>query len=423
MKFWTSKNRLLLCLVSSLSAGFLLLCYEGEKISILQNVVRASNEIDSENLAGSIHLNNSIAQIPIFEVENDKIDFGNINQGSSSSKTIKFKNAGNGHLRILSLRTHCGCTVARVLVEGHQYKLGSNIAPGLTGLMEFTIDGSVAPGEKTTSVDILTNDSQLNVENKDVYGLKKIRLRASIEKYFFFDNGENSFELGDVSSSYGAKHSLVLTSINNKPFTPGSFHINKSDNVVFNAEPIDEKKSSWKVSVTIPAGLPHGQFIREVKLDLESQEPTAPKELTFAMTCRIRGSLALEPSNGIHFYVIKQGQKVEKKLMLKCASDSTIRISNVLINQKKRVNGKPNTNNNSELSATGALVEQNTMNQASEFLSVSVEQDIKSSHQAIITIRAAETAPKGAFTRFLTFDTGIKDGPQLLEIPITGVVN
>ena len=48
---------------------------------------------------------------PVFEFENDVIDYGDIAANSDGNRTFKFKNIGKSPLIITAVKGRCGCTV------------------------------------------------------------------------------------------------------------------------------------------------------------------------------------------------------------------------------------------------------------------------------------------------------------------------
>ena len=48
---------------------------------------------------------------PVFEFENEVIDYGEIAQNSDGNRIFKFKNIGKSPLIITTIRSSCGCTI------------------------------------------------------------------------------------------------------------------------------------------------------------------------------------------------------------------------------------------------------------------------------------------------------------------------
>ncbi|REE82029.1 uncharacterized protein DUF1573 [Lutibacter oceani] len=65
---------------------------------------------------------------PVFEFENDVIDYGKIAQNADGLRVFKFKNVGKSPLVIERIQSSCGCTVPK--------KPTDPIMPGATGEIE-----------------------------------------------------------------------------------------------------------------------------------------------------------------------------------------------------------------------------------------------------------------------------------------------
>lgn len=79
-----------------------------------------------------------------------RYDFGVLPQGSTTTHTFSLKNTGNKPLKIESVETTCGCTVAT--------PTNTLIAPGEVGQIQVTFDSKGKAGEISRQVRIRTND-------------------------------------------------------------------------------------------------------------------------------------------------------------------------------------------------------------------------------------------------------------------------
>jgi hypothetical protein len=77
-------------------------------------------------------------------------DFGVLPQGSTTTHTFSVKNVGNKPLKIESVKTTCGCTVAS--------PLNSLIAPGELGQIQVTFDSKGKMGDISRQIRVETND-------------------------------------------------------------------------------------------------------------------------------------------------------------------------------------------------------------------------------------------------------------------------
>lgn len=77
-------------------------------------------------------------------------DFGVLPQGSTTTHTFSVKNAGNQPLKIESVQSTCGCTVAT--------STNSVIAPGALGEIHVTFNSAGKMGDISKQIRVDTND-------------------------------------------------------------------------------------------------------------------------------------------------------------------------------------------------------------------------------------------------------------------------
>ncbi len=82
---------------------------------------------------------------PIFQFENEIIEYGDIAQNSDGNRVFKFKNIGQGPLIIKNIKSSCGCTVPK--------KPEEPIMPGETGEIKVKYaTNRVGPFSKTITI-------------------------------------------------------------------------------------------------------------------------------------------------------------------------------------------------------------------------------------------------------------------------------
>ncbi len=82
---------------------------------------------------------------PVFEFENDVIDYGDIAANSDGNRTFKFKNIGKSPLIINTVKGSCGCTVAT--------KPEEPIMPGDSGEIKVKYaTNRIGPFSKTVTI-------------------------------------------------------------------------------------------------------------------------------------------------------------------------------------------------------------------------------------------------------------------------------
>jgi len=82
---------------------------------------------------------------PVFQFENEVIDYGEIAQNSDGNRVFKFKNIGKSPLIITSVKGSCGCTVPT--------KPEEPIMPGETGEIKVKYaTNRIGPFAKTVTI-------------------------------------------------------------------------------------------------------------------------------------------------------------------------------------------------------------------------------------------------------------------------------
>ncbi|MCF6222271.1 MAG: DUF1573 domain-containing protein [Flavobacteriaceae bacterium] len=82
---------------------------------------------------------------PIFQFENDVIDYGEIAQNSDGNRIFKFKNVGKSPIIISQVKGSCGCTVPT--------KPEEPIMPGKTGEIKVKYETNrIGPFSKTVTI-------------------------------------------------------------------------------------------------------------------------------------------------------------------------------------------------------------------------------------------------------------------------------
>jgi hypothetical protein len=86
---------------------------------------------------------------PKMVFEEERYDFGTINQGEKVSHSFKFKNEGDADLIIASARGSCGCTVPSWPKEP--------IPPGGEGVIDVVFDSNGKRGKQHKTVTVVAN--------------------------------------------------------------------------------------------------------------------------------------------------------------------------------------------------------------------------------------------------------------------------
>jgi len=91
-----------------------------------------------------------LAKAPIFEVEKETFEFGELKQGESVEHEFKFKNTGSSDLIIRKTQAACGCTAVT---------LGETvIKPGKEGSIKTKFNSAGKTGRQNKTITVTTND-------------------------------------------------------------------------------------------------------------------------------------------------------------------------------------------------------------------------------------------------------------------------
>ena len=128
---------------------------EGDKIreSAAASMVAKDGSVDNNtgNIPGT-NVNSSLAPTgpaTTIQYENDKFDFGTVDEGEVVKHVFKFKNTGNEPLLITNAKGSCGCTVPTWPKEP--------VAPGAFGEIKVEFNSKGKPGRQSKKVTVTAN--------------------------------------------------------------------------------------------------------------------------------------------------------------------------------------------------------------------------------------------------------------------------
>ena len=118
---------------------------------LLTSCVSDQNKITTELVRNPITADKNARQVlmPELEIENDIVDFGEMNQDESISVNFKLANIGDAPLLIRSVKGSCGCTVAEWPSEP--------IAPLEESIIKVTFSSEKRSGKQNKTVSLVTN--------------------------------------------------------------------------------------------------------------------------------------------------------------------------------------------------------------------------------------------------------------------------
>lgn len=149
---------LALLLIANLFGGGFKNWFKSESEKIRESAaasMSADGTVAIGNSAGNIpgtNVNSTLAPTgpaTTIEYENNKFDFGTINEGEVVKHIFKFKNTGNEPLLITNAKGSCGCTVPTWPKEP--------VAPGASAEIKVEFNSKGKPGRQSKKVTVTAN--------------------------------------------------------------------------------------------------------------------------------------------------------------------------------------------------------------------------------------------------------------------------
>ena len=218
-------------------------------------------------------------------------DFGQIVRGQVMKYRFKFKNAGNGPLRIQGVHAACGCTAVEA-DKGKIYQAGES------GFVDVTLDSSDFAGKMMKVVTVLTNEK--------ITPDRTLTVRAHVLSEFEVNPPLADF--GDVVGGEGATRIIRVSPI-------GDYAL-KLKGTEFAKEVLDvgltRDKRDWIVTVSLKPGLKPGFFKESVIVRTGSK---SLPELVIPVRGTIRGNIVAAP-NYLEFGALAFSDKVKRDISL-----------------------------------------------------------------------------------------------------------
>ncbi|MEO8211291.1 MAG: DUF1573 domain-containing protein [bacterium] len=133
-------------LIITFSLAIMSGCKNSKNPDVPENAI---NPAVIDNPASASTNNESKDNFPILQFEEERHDFGIIEQGEKISFAFKFKNVGKGDLVIRAAQASCGCTVPEYPKEP--------VKPGDSGVINVTFNSEGKEGMQEKTVTIISN--------------------------------------------------------------------------------------------------------------------------------------------------------------------------------------------------------------------------------------------------------------------------
>lgn len=197
---------------------------------------------------------------PKINVEKNQLDLGTVYNGSTKIANVVIKNTGNESLKILGIRTSCGCTKAK---EPKEF-----LKPGESDILQVGFDATGFRGPVVKYVNIDSNDPQ----NPSL----SLSLTADVREELVPESQASVMWLGNLPLGKQTQRSIVFRNISGRSITITS----SSSNSKTISLQMDKKKiapqDSIKVNVSIVPeyeGYFSGEFILHTDSPNQSRVP------------------------------------------------------------------------------------------------------------------------------------------------------
>ncbi|MEW6746862.1 MAG: DUF1573 domain-containing protein [Planctomycetota bacterium] len=130
---------------------------------------------------------------PRIEFDAYEVDFGELLAGEKKRHTYKFRNTGEGPLRVTRVRASCGCTVPRLVskageIAPNELDTGAKslvLAPGEEAELEVEFNSTGRAGKITKKIDVHSNDATRNPVVLSIKGECRSAFELNPSNFYF----------------------------------------------------------------------------------------------------------------------------------------------------------------------------------------------------------------------------------------------
>ena len=272
----------------------------------------------------------SIGHLSMVEDETGEVDFGKVKQGDKRTHVFRMVSDGEADLVISRFKSSCGCTVAKMLVQGEggemvDYLTGDPIARGkeFEVHVDLTTDGK-PQGKMETNVSLYSND---------VRGVTTVRLKAEVQTVLTVEP-EATVQFGEITAADRVEGDVRITSDSLDPFLLTVDERFVSEPLGVELEPLEPdatgRSTTWNVHITLGPGIPEGLrnypvlLVTDQEIPFPKQKPTdgGPAVYTARVYAQatVRGLVTASPGF-LTFGMVAPGQVVERSVKIECFDD------------------------------------------------------------------------------------------------------
>lgn len=251
--------------------------------------------------------------VAVIETETADFDMGTIPNDRETTSQLKVFNRGKAPLHIIDIRSSCACT------RGTIAENRATIPAGGDSFIDVTVFPERVPGffsQKTLS--ILSNDA--------MHPTIEVKVKAHIDPEF--DLIPESLDFGEIKKGETVQRTVLLRQRASYPVELGEIKYmeeegQKSPDFRFAFQKLPENewaeagKTEYRITVTLEAFLPPGEFVRRMKLGTSIKRyPWAPYEIKGV----VKAPYEVTPAYPVPAVIRENGGRLSGKVQIAAAA-------------------------------------------------------------------------------------------------------
>ncbi len=250
-------------------------------------------------------------------IEPALVDFGELDQGEKTTIEWTLRNTGDRPVRILNIRTGCGCTTTR---DGNP----TVVAPGAEETLRVEFNSAGREGLQQRTVALQTDDPI-----RPVY---QAAFRGHIHSPLFFEPTAILFNDIEQGAEHTKRFSLFTTlegglDITGWELTDERFGVEKVEEKPFEQNGHEGKEIVFEV--TAPETLPQADFLARLRLQSNRDDIYLPQML---IRGRVVGDVEFSPNRA--FAIVRGDDVTSKTIQLVSKSNTPFEIESVELDRE-----------------------------------------------------------------------------------------
>lgn len=218
-------------------------------------------------------------------------DFGTVYQGQKLDHSFRFRNSGDGPLRLKGVYSACGCAVAA-------FEKDRIFAPGEEGEIKLTFDTSQFSGQVRKAIAVMTDEK----------GIPERLLTVSANILEEYQVIPPVVDFGDISTAQGGRQKVYIRPIGGFDLTVRGVEY---DAKLFDVR-ISQEGTSWAVEIDLKLNQEAGFFRQDIHILTSSNK--LPK-FRLPIRAMIKGNIAYSPEY-LEFGAINRDESAKRMIQV-----------------------------------------------------------------------------------------------------------